>query len=141
MTDFEIVHRLIEIFDYKAEYQAATSCLLPRDMFVLERIAVNPGTPTLTLSRKYHIPPATLIAVLDRLESQELILRERSTTDKRMVHVNLTAKGQLKVGQHMEEDSTFTKNLFAGLPPDEQQQIKQLLGKLLSSVEVSTLFN
>lgn len=45
------------------------------------------------LSKHTNVSPATATTILDRLERNGLVERIRSTTDKRKVHANLTAKG------------------------------------------------
>ena len=65
----ELIHFLLDIFEYKRLYQANTSGLRPVDLFLLERIEKHNGSQTLELSKRYHFAPATLISMLDRLET------------------------------------------------------------------------
>lgn len=46
------------------------------------------------LARRMYIHPATVVGILDRLESSGLVVRKRSQEDKRVVKVELTAKGE-----------------------------------------------
>lgn len=47
------------------------------------------------LSVHTNVSPATATTILDRLERNGLVVRIRSTTDKRKVHATLTEKGEL----------------------------------------------
>lgn len=47
------------------------------------------------LSNHTNVSPATATTILDRLERNGLVIRVRSTTDKRKVHANITEKGAL----------------------------------------------
>jgi homoprotocatechuate degradation regulator HpaR len=48
----------------------------------------------LTLSQITLISPPSLVGVVDRLTRDELVTRVRSVTDRRVVNICLTAKGQ-----------------------------------------------
>lgn len=142
MNQSEILHGLISLLAFKAGYQQESSGLKPQDLHLLEHLAEHEavGVPTLELSRRYGISPATVIAMLDRLQSEGMVQRKRSAQDKRVVEVSLTKRGQQVIQQHLAEDQTFSKNLFATLPPNESEQLQQLLSKLLSSVDRDVLF-
>ena len=46
-----------------------------------------------------YLHPATVVGILDRLESKGLVQRTRSTEDRRVVEIDLTAQGRVVVGQ------------------------------------------
>ena len=46
------------------------------------------------LARRMHLHPATVVGILDRLESRKLVKRVRSKDDKRVVKVTLTDNGE-----------------------------------------------
>ncbi len=46
------------------------------------------------LARRMYIHPATVVGILDRLESSGFVVRKRSQDDKRVVRVELTVKGK-----------------------------------------------
>lgn len=45
------------------------------------------------ISEEADVSPATVVGILDKLESKELIERYRSTRDRRIVHTRITGKG------------------------------------------------
>ena len=51
------------------------------------------------LARRMYLHPATVVGILDRLESKGLVQRTRSTEDRRVVEIDLTAQGRVVVGQ------------------------------------------
>ena len=51
------------------------------------------------IARRMHLHPATVVGILDRLEKQGLAMRIRSTEDRRVVKVTLTAKGSVIAGK------------------------------------------
>jgi DNA-binding MarR family transcriptional regulator len=47
------------------------------------------------LARRMYIHPATVVGILDRLESRKLVKRVRSKDDRRVVKVRLTDEGKI----------------------------------------------
>ncbi len=46
------------------------------------------------ISQEADVSPATVVGILDKLESKGLIQRYRSTKDRRIVHTRITQKGE-----------------------------------------------
>ena len=72
------------------EYQLTTS------QYNVLRILRGEGRPLPSLeiaSRMIQVVPA-ITGLIDRLEKQELVTRERSTEDRRVVNVSLSGKGR-----------------------------------------------
>jgi DNA-binding MarR family transcriptional regulator len=51
------------------------------------------------LARQMYLHPATVVGILDRLASKGLVRRSRSTEDKRVVEIDLTAQGRAVVNK------------------------------------------
>lgn len=140
MTRQQLLHALIDLFAYKAEYQAESSGLRPTDMQLLERVGFYEGIHTLELARRCGAAPATAVAILDRLQAGGYVLRERDQTDKRIVRVSLTPAGRDLLARHFVEDQAFMDNLLAPLLPFERAQLEGLLARVLSSISFETIF-
>lgn len=69
--------------------------------------AVTPAA----VAQHLQVEPATISRYLDQLESQEYITRERSKTDRRVVDIELTAKGNKVVKVGLTELDELTKTL------------------------------
>ncbi len=69
--------------------------------------AVTPAA----VAQHLQVEPATISRYLDQLESQEYITRERSKTDRRVVDIVLTAKGNKVVKAGLNELDELTKSL------------------------------
>ena len=136
----ELMHFLLDVFEYKRLYQARSSGLRPVDLFLLERIEKHDGCQTLDLSRMYQFAPATLISMLDRLEADNLVERRRSSEDRRIVHIHLKDKGRKLLENHKLEDEAFVANLFRTLNETEQKQLVHILSKLSKIAVDETLF-
>lgn len=135
-----IMHQLLEIFEYKSEYQASGSAVAVRDLHVLEKL-IRAGLISFgSLAVLCEISPSTLTGIVDRLENKKLIGRLRSADDRRSVLLRPTDAGRQLVDQHLAEDRLFSANLFGVLPPAKRDQLLALLQELAGSVDKSRLF-
>lgn len=140
MNENTIIHKLLELFEYKSEYQRRTSGIPPQDMYILERIHLNKTMTIKKLSLQYNIPPSTLTGILDRLEDKNLVQRLRTHADRRAVELAVTDKGNILVDKHTEEDRLFAENLFNSLEKEKKETLKCLLEELLQNVAQEHLF-
>jgi MarR family transcriptional regulator, organic hydroperoxide resistance regulator len=63
-------------------------------LWAVKTIAESKSIRVSDLARKMYLHPATVVGILDRLEAQQLVQRKRSTTDRRVVDVELTPSGE-----------------------------------------------
>lgn len=141
MDENTLIHKLLEIFEYKNQYQLQTSSIPPQDMYVLERIYFHKKIVVKDLSKQYHIPPSTLTGLIDRLEAKKLIERLRTNADRRAIELVATAEGKVVVKKHLEEDELFSKNLFNTLTLQKKEKLQKLLSELLTNVTKESLFS
>jgi DNA-binding MarR family transcriptional regulator len=140
LNDHDLIHRLIELIEYKNQYQQQTAQLQPQDMYVLERIWLSKNISARDLTERYHIPASTLTGILDRLEKKELIRRIRSSNDRRSIQLTTTALGNRAVSRHLSEDRQFAQNLFSVLDMDKRDNFRKLLAELIEGVDKDRLF-
>jgi DNA-binding MarR family transcriptional regulator len=130
------------MFEFKKEFQLKSSGLNYAQLHTLEKIYEDGAVKTLDISKALDISPSTLIGVLDELEKRGLIRRERQETDKRVVLVSVTKKGETVVKKHYQEDELFLFNLLKDLDESECRDLKQLLDKVTGSItELEQLFD
>ena len=70
--------------------------------------------------------------MVDRLESMELILKQRDRDDRRVLHVFLTEKGQALVQRLMQQDTI--DQLASGVKEESAQQLNKLLDSFRASL-------
>ena len=60
---------------------------------------ISQGSPIMVseIARQMYLHPATVVGILDRLEKQDLVTRVRSNEDRRVVRVEMTARGEALV--------------------------------------------
>ena len=68
-------------------------------LWAIKLVAGNAPIKVSDLARRMYLHPATVVGILDRLESKGLVQRTRSTEDRRVVEIDLTAQGRAVVGQ------------------------------------------
>lgn len=141
MDENTIIHKLLEVFEYKNEYQLQTSNIQRQDMYVLERIYLNEKIAIKNLSKQYSIPPSTLTGIIDRLENKKLIERWRTNTDRRAIELVATKEGKTVVEKHIKEDKLFSNNFFNTLEQKKKEKLKELLEELLNNVNKDSLFS
>lgn len=141
MDDNTLLHKIIDIIQYKNEYQLQTSRIPPQEMYVLERIYLNSNILSKDISIKYNIPPSTLTGILDRLENKKLVERLRTNKDRRSIELKTTENGKLAVEKHITEDQIFASNLFGSLGPQKKEHLKALFEEMLGNIELSSLFS
>lgn len=91
------LRRIIRAVDLHSKYLAQQYGLTGPQLAVLQYLATRPGQTTSQLAEGVSLGQATISDLLDRLESRELIVRERSATDKRCVLNTLTASGRAAI--------------------------------------------
>lgn len=140
MDENKLIHKLIDLFKYKEQYQLNTSGLLPQDMYLLERIYFYGDSRVLEVAKNFGIAPSTLTGILNRLEKEGCIERIRSNQDRKLVKVSITSSGKDIVDRHIKEDEVFASRFFGGLQGQEVEDFKGLLAKLLSNIDKNTIF-
>jgi DNA-binding MarR family transcriptional regulator len=83
------------------------------------------------------ISSGTMTHRLDRLEKRRLVVRAKDPQDRRGIRVRLTADGRELVDEVVGEHLDRERQLLAGLDDEGQQQLADLLRRLLLSLNDS----
>lgn len=84
------LRRVIRATDIHSKHLAKTTGLTTPQILLLQTIQKNGQLTIGELANAMSLSQATVTSILDRLEKRNLVYRERSTEDKRKVHVYLT---------------------------------------------------
>jgi MarR family 2-MHQ and catechol resistance regulon transcriptional repressor len=82
------------------------------------------------LADKLLVTGGNVTYVMDRLEEQDLVFRERSDDDRRIVRAQLTEKGRELVREVFPGHATFIHDAVGHLTLEEQETLRKLLKKL-----------
>lgn len=100
------------------------------------RILQGEGKPLPSLeiaSRMIQVVPA-ITGLIDRLEKQDLVTRERCPHDRRVVHVALTDKARALLRKMDKPGLALHKELIGHLSRKELEELNRLLEKARSSL-------
>ncbi|HDR2786775.1 TPA: MarR family transcriptional regulator [Enterobacter asburiae] len=86
------------------------------------------------LAKRAGVTRATVTGLLDGLERDGFLSRHCDNEDRRMVSVQLTAKGQDTARDLFNEHSQWIGSLFAGFNQDERKTISSLLQRAWRNV-------
>lgn len=99
---------------------------------MLERILREGGTVSQReLQDTVPISSAAVSEVLAKLESEGLITRRRSESDKRQLDVTLTAEGEVEAQVCAEKRAKFETEALSVLTEDERCQLLGMLDRLM----------
>ncbi len=83
-----------------------------------------------SLSERIRAQNSTVTGIIDRMEREELVVRERSTSDRRVVFIRLTEKGKRVASDvHVEPLSIF-RMVLATLSREDTSDLLRVLSKL-----------
>lgn len=92
--------------------------------------------PTLaTLARELRTDPGAMTRTLDRLEAKGLCRRERSTEDRRVMHLSLTPEGEAATAPVPQLLCEISNELLTGFSHDEWQTFMGLLRRVAGNAE------
>lgn len=97
---------------------------------VLEMLYHNGEQPVQKLAEKILVTSGTITYVVNKLESKELVIREKSKDDKRIYYVNLTEKGQELISSIFPKHKEFIDELFDGVDEETKTELLADLIKL-----------
>jgi len=108
---------------------------LPRFDVMAALFRRREGVTMSELSRMLLVSNGNATAVVDRLETDGLVKRRASDTDKRTVFVALTAKGLRQFEKLAVDHEHKVNQLFAGLPDDDVDALTAILKRMGSGAK------
>jgi len=91
------------------------------------------------LAKAVSLSQATITGIIDRLQAQDLVTRERSDQDRRRVIVELTAEGRRLVDSLPSPLQERFATRLAELPAGNQQVIDTVLKQIVEMMEAEEL--
>ncbi len=91
---FDCLYGLSNITDELSHEIEKITGLSRNQVLAIKSISRSPAVRVSELARNMYLKPVTMVRVLDRLEEQGLIVRVRSTVDRRAVEIELTDKAK-----------------------------------------------
>jgi MarR family transcriptional regulator, organic hydroperoxide resistance regulator len=129
----EIIDNLRRVFQVvneqskKAEHKTG---LTGPQLWAIKTIAQEAPIMVSEIARRMYLHPATVVGILNRLEKQGLVIRIRSTRDRRVVRVELTGKGRALVKKAPEVAQGLLVSGLEKLPSKKLKNIAQALDEM-----------
>lgn len=138
-TSLIALRRILRATELYGRTLAQTVGLTPVQLRVMQ-ILLNEGEVTpKRISKQMGVSPATISTLLDRLVAKSMIQRERSTVDRRQIHIVLTAKGREAVDGAPDPLQQKYVREFEALADWEQAMIVAALERVADMLNASAI--
>ena len=87
------------------------------------------------LADKLLVTGGNVTYVMDRLEAQDLVYRDRSPEDRRVIQAKLTENGRALIAEVFPGHGEFIESLAGHLTPGEQETLRVLLKKFGTAIK------
>lgn len=104
--------------------------LAPADAGILRFVARSEGVSQQALAAALKVHASRLVALIDDLESRDLLVREVHPTDRRLYSLALTAKGKETLLAIRDVAEEHNRLMCAGLTRSEVAELQSLLLKI-----------
>ena len=101
--------------------------LKPRQFEILGLLHDHGTLPQGELMRAMDVDPSILVTLLNPLETEGLVTRERDPGDRRRHMVSLTRAGERRLDEASRAQKETEDELFASLSRDQREQLRDLL--------------
>lgn len=128
----ELLSRSARAIHFEARKMLAPLGLTPAAARALRTLS-RAGEPLrmVDLAERMHVVPRTVTTVVDALEAERLIERRPAPHDRRSTYVHLTDVGEQRLDQMRQARREAAGELLSVLDPDEQEQLRGLLERLV----------
>jgi len=133
------LRKVIRAIGLHSKHLNKTSGLTSPQLIIMQDIDKTPGVNSGQVAKNVTLSAATVTNIIDRLESKNLVSRERNTQDKRKVSLYLTENGKailLNAPQPLQEH--FIEN-FSNLAQWEQSQILSSMERIADMMNANEL--
>ena len=132
LISFRRIARAIELFSRELESRFD---LTVSQLLCMRQLLADGPLPPSELARRIYLSQATVTGILNRLESREVIKRERIGPDRRVVTVSLTAHGRKMLEDAPLPLQKHFYDQFSQLPEKKQVQITKVLAQVVEMME------
>lgn len=133
-----LFQEVIHLFKHNMKKLLGDAGMSAPQGMVIGLLSKNKKMKITELSSKLCLSNSTVSGIIDRLEAQEMVIRERSTEDKRVVYVSISASFEdMHKVFHKQMEKNVEKIISQGSPEELQKIFEGLnaLKKLLSDHE------
>jgi DNA-binding MarR family transcriptional regulator len=93
-------------------------------------VAAGESLPLGTLAERMACVRSNMTQLIDRLEADKLVRRVADSGDRRSIRAELTKEGRERYAVVLKTVEQVERELFSGLPENQQEVLLKLLGSL-----------
>ncbi len=127
------LRRVFQVVNGQSKKSERETGLTGPQLWAIKTIAQEAPIMVSEIARRMYLHPATVVGILNRLEKQGLVIRLRSTKDRRVVRVELTGQGRALVKKAPEVAQGL---LVSGLEKLDTNRLKSIAQALDQMAEI-----
>ena len=129
----------IAVNSYKTITEAFDNILNKKGVTRVQWIALyylgkNDNINQKMLGKKMNIKESTIVRLIDRMETDELVERKKNPNDKRVINIVLTPKGEDTRKKLLPEGQKFNDIVAEGIKKEDLEIFMDVLHKMVSNV-------
>lgn len=125
------IRRVFQVVNEHSKRAEKETGITGPQLWAIKTIAEYAPIKGAELARRMYLHPTTVVGILDRLEARGLVLKTRSTVDRRIVEVELTEQGRALVANAPEVAQGMLVKGLEPLPDQTLQRISDGLEELV----------
>lgn len=125
------IRRVFEVLTERSKKVEYETDLTGPQLWAIKLLAETSPVKVSDLARRMYLHPATMVGLLDRLETKGLVQRTRSDRDRRVVHIHRTDNGRALVEKSPEAVQGLLVNGLELLDSQELNKTSEGLGKIV----------
>jgi DNA-binding MarR family transcriptional regulator len=133
------LRRVIRAIHIHSRQLNKVSGLTGPQLMVMQKIAELEAPLAKQVATEITLSAATVTTIIDRLESRQLVIRKRSETDKRKVHLYLSDDGKALLTQAPKPLQEHFIKRYQSLHEWEQSQLLSAVERIASMMDADDL--
>ncbi|MCJ8350373.1 MarR family transcriptional regulator [Moritella sp.] len=133
------LRQVIRAIDIHSRQLNKQSGLTGPQLMVMQNIAALDAPLAKDIAKEIALSAATVTTIIDRLESRTLVIRTRSKTDKRKVHLSLSESGKLLLSSSPKPLQDHFIKRYQNLEEWEQSQLLSAVERIASMMDAEKL--
>ncbi len=133
------LRRVIRAIDIHSRQLNKHSGLTGPQLMVMQKIAQLDAPLAKTVAKEITLSPATVTTIIDRLEGRGLVIRLRSETDKRKVHLYLSDAGRALLQDSPKPLQDHFIKAYQNLEEWEQSQLLSAVERIATMMDADKI--
>lgn len=138
---FSNLRKLIKAVDIYSAKLRETSGISSSQLSCLLTLNSTGPISLSALSNKVSLSPSMITTIVDQLEKKEMVERKRNASDRRVILIELTEKGNKTIENAPLSFQNFLMHGLSTLSDEEKAELNKNVAKLLSVIATEVLID